>query len=207
MDEGSRSLLELIKRRRSCRFFDSSKRVTKRDLMAILEAGRWAPSARNLQPLEFIIVKDNQGRDRLSEFSRQKHPSESPVSVVVVGDLKRAKDVGDISPHDTTTHLRGMKTFMFMDAAASIQNMLLMAESLGYNTLWISSFDEEALEDFLGLPDRFMPVAIICIGKTRKEIQVPPKRTLGKRVHQGSWSPRHQDESHIGFSKKINVKF
>ena len=97
--------------------------------------------------------------------------------------------------------------FLYMDASAAIQNMLLMAESLGHSTLWIGSFDEDGLEAYLKLPERFTPVSIICVGKKAKGIQVPPKRVLDTRVHTENWEHKDQDESHIGFSKKINVKF
>ncbi len=201
------TLLDLIKNRRTCRFFDKDADVPEEDLDRILEAARWAPSARNLQPIEFVIIRDLQKRKNLSVFARQNQPEKTPVSIVVVGDLKRAESVGDISPHDTTTHIKGIKMFLYMDAAASIQNMLLMAQSLGYNTLWIASFDEDGLEDFLGLPARFVPLSIICIGKKSKNLAIPPKRSLETRVHYEKWEPKKQDESYIVFSKDINVRF
>jgi nitroreductase len=207
MATDSGRVLDLIKGRRTCRFFNLAEDVPEADLMRILEAARWAPSARNLQPLEFIIVRDIQERKLLAKYARQNQPADAPLSIIVIGDLKRARAVGDISPHDTTTAIKGLKMFLYMDASAAIQNMLLMAEALGYNTLWIASFDEDGLEEHLKLPERFTPVSIVCMGKKSKEIVVPPKRSLKSRVHYESWHPKPQDESHIGFSKKINVKF
>jgi nitroreductase len=203
----SKRLLDIIKSRRTCRFFKPGGEVPDRDVKLILEAARWAPSARNLQPLEYLIIRDPEKKKLISDYSRQNQPTDAPVVIVVIGDLKRAKSVGDVSPHETTTYFKGLKMFLYMDASASIQNMLLMAESLGYNTLWIGSFDEDGLEAFLKLPERFIPVSIICIGKRSREIQVPPKRVIDTRVHYEMWQPKDQDESHIGFSKKINVKF
>jgi nitroreductase len=203
----SKRLIQLMKNRRTCRFFKAGEQVTDADVKTILEAARWAPSARNLQPLEYIVIRDIEKRKAISVYSRQNQPTDASVVIVVIGDLKRAKSVGDVSPHDTTTHIKGLKMFLFMDASAAIQNMLLMAEALGYNTLWIGSFDEDGLEAYLKLPERFTPVSIICIGKRAMEIQVPPKRVLNTRVHHENWEPKDQDETHIGFSKKINVKF
>ncbi|MFH0862718.1 MAG: nitroreductase family protein [Candidatus Altiarchaeota archaeon] len=200
-------LIDLIKRRRTCRFFKPVCEVPDKDINLILEAARWAPSARNLQPIEFVIVRDPQELKKLSVFARQNQPMESSVSVIVIGDLKRAKAVGDVSPHDVTTHFKGIKMFIYMDAAAAIQNMLLMAEALGYNTLWIASFDEDGLEDFMKLPQRFIPLSIICVGKKSKDLIIPPKRNLNTRVHKEVWSPKDQDESYIGFSKKINRRY
>lgn len=203
----SASVLELILRRRSCRFFKECAEIPEDDVMRILEAARWAPSARNLQPLEYIIVRGEKSRAMLCEFARQNQPRDCPLSIVVIGDLKRAKDVGDLSPHDTSTHIKGIKMFLYMDAAAAIENMLLMAEAMGYNTLWISSFDEDGLEEFLKLPQRFIPLAIICIGKASRDIVVPPKRDIKSRLHFEYWGPKLQNESHLKFSKEINREF
>jgi nitroreductase len=200
-------LMDLVKKRRSCRFFKQGCEVPEDDIKTILEAARWAPSARNLQPVEFIVVRDPERRKRISEFSRQNQPTDSQVSIIVIGDLKRAKTVGDISTHDTTTNIKGIKMFIYMDAAAAIQNMLLMAEALGYDSLWIASFDEDGLEDYLDLPARFIPVSVICIGKRSKDIVVPPKRTLDTRVHSEEWKPKEQDETYLGFCKQINKRF
>ena len=201
------SLMDMIKRRRSCRFFNPAADVPDRDLDLILEAAMWAPSARNLQPIEFVVVRDKTMRDKLSDFARQRQPSDSQVSIIVLGDLKRARAVGDISHHDTTTPIKGLKMFLYMDASAAIQNMLLMAEALGHSSLWIASFDEDALEECLKLPDRFIALSIICIGSNAKDIVVPPKRSLKSRVHQEAWKPMDQDESHMEFCKDINVRF
>ena len=200
-------VLNAIKRRRSCRFFDSNSKVEDADLERIIESAIWAPSARNLQPLEFIIIKDPESKKVLSDICRQKQPAEAPLNIVVVGDLKRAKDVGDISPHYTTTHIRGLKMFIYMDAAASIQNMLLAAESLGYATLWIASFDDDSLEEHLGMPERFVPLSVISIGKSAKDVPVRPRREISQRLHMERWSPLRQVEKHIQFSKKINELF
>ncbi len=196
-----------IKERRSCRFFREGVEVPPEDVETILEAARWAPSARNLQPLEYVIVRDAERRKRLAGFSRQKQPEDVDVCIVVVGDLKRAKEVGEISEHDTTTQFKGIQVFVKMDAAAAVQNMLLTAEAMGYNTLWISAFDDDALEDFLRIPQHFTPLSIVCIGEKAKRVQVPPKRRLEERVHYELWAPKEQDESYKGFSKKINVEY
>jgi nitroreductase len=52
-------LLKLIQERRSMRFlFDSNRPVSQQDLKQILEAGRWAPTAHNMQNFEIIVVDD-----------------------------------------------------------------------------------------------------------------------------------------------------
>ncbi len=207
LEKKSDILIKLIKERRSCRFFDPDAKVKKEDIKITLDAAKWAPSARNLQPLEYVMITDKKSREQLSKLCRQDHPNQAPLNIAVLGDLKRAKDVGDISPHDTTTHIKGLKMFIYMDAAAAIQNMLLTAENLGYSSLWIASFDEDEMDVLLGIPDRFIPISVICIGKKSKDIHIPPRRDLAQRIHYEKWGPLQQFDSHLGFSKRINELF
>ena len=75
-------VLKILKSRRSIRRYKSTP-VEEEKLMRCLEAARWAPSASNKQPWEFIIVKDEKVRKKLAEI----HPyarfvAESPVVFV-----------------------------------------------------------------------------------------------------------------------------
>ncbi|MBD3260731.1 MAG: nitroreductase family protein [Candidatus Altiarchaeales archaeon] len=198
-------VLSAIKQRRSIREFRENASVCGKDVNTLINAARWAPSARNLQPLEYVIVKDDETRGGIAEAARQPQPREVPVCLVVLGDLKRAGLVGQVSPHEVTTSDKGRRMFLYMDAAAAIENMLLTAEYLGFNSLWISSFDEERVCELVQAPKRFTPLAIICVGKkTDKTVSPPPKRPKEDIVHYGGWSAKKPDESYIGFSKKIN---
>ena len=63
----------LIKERRSCRVYETSP-VTEEQLTAILEAGQWAPNPLNLQPWEFIVIRDGEIKTKIrkaSEDARQ----------------------------------------------------------------------------------------------------------------------------------------
>jgi len=71
-------LLKLIRRRQSSRVpFDLRKRVKKRDLEKILEAGRWAPTAHNMQNFEILVIDHPKTIRKISEI-------ESPVSLTFV---------------------------------------------------------------------------------------------------------------------------
>lgn len=95
--------LDIIRKRRSVRFFRKDENVPDKDVELILDAGRWAPSARNLQPIEYVVVRDLDIRKKLAEISRQSQPKDAPVSIIVLGDVERARLVGKVSPHDVTT--------------------------------------------------------------------------------------------------------
>jgi nitroreductase len=186
-------LLNIIKTRRSIRSFREDYPVSDEEIRLILESAVWAPSARNLQPLEYVVVRDPDKRRRIAVYARQEQPAQAPVLIVVVGDLNRARSVGDLSPYDVATHWKGIKKFIYQDAAAAIQNMLLTAHSLGLGSLWIGSFDEDGLDEYLGLDDGFKSIAIVCVGRQEGERSRPPKRFLGNIVHNDEWVGKVRD--------------
>lgn len=63
-------VLEAIKKRRSIRKFDSTKKVTDEQIEKLLEAARWAPSAGNLQSWFFVIVRDSKTKEQLVKAAR-----------------------------------------------------------------------------------------------------------------------------------------
>lgn len=196
---------EAIAGRRSNRFFDETGLVLEHEIEAIIESARWAPSARNLQPLEYIIVRDIEKRKKLAQICRQPQPQKAPASIIVTANKKIAGRVGEISPHDITTTEKGVERFIYMDAAAAIQNMLLTAHHLKIGSLWISSFDDQELVRLLNTPEHITPVAVVCLGKAAREPVTPPKKTLKETVHREEWSDRTlDDKTYLDFSRKIN---
>jgi nitroreductase len=198
--------IEGIKARRSIRSYNNQD-VSREDIAYVLDAARHAPSARNIQPSEFIIIRDKRTRDELSKISRQKQPSMAPVSIVVLGDISRASLAGKLSMHDTTTGEKGVKFFVYMDAAAAIQNMLLAANHLGLGSLWISSFNSDALAKLLNLPEDHVPLAIVTLGRYDSVPVKPPKRNLNELVHVEKYGEKTHDPRHYNFSYLIHVRY
>jgi len=198
---------KIIRGRRSTRYFDKDRNVSNWEVILILESARWAPSARNLQPYEFIVIRSKRKREKLAKIARQPQPKTAPVSVIVLGDVERAGRIGEISPHDVTTKRKGERMFIYMDAAAAIQNMLLAAHSLGIGSLWVSAFDEEELVRLLEVPDNYRPLAIVCLGHELRTPVVPPKRKLGEILHWERFKRREPDSSLFDFARRINEEF
>lgn len=167
-------ILELIKSRRSIRRFKSEP-IPKEDLMKILEAARWAPSAGNCQPWEFIIVTKEETKHKLAMAALgQIWMTEAPVIIVVCANIPRTSwRYGE----------RGRTLYVIQDTAAAIQNMLLTAHALGYGTCWVGAFDEEAVREILGIPDEVRPVALVPIGKPAESPTPPPRRPLEDIIH------------------------
>ena len=63
-------LLDLLKTRRSVRAFTSDP-VSDDAVDRIFEAARWAPSGANSQPWEFVVIREQQTKDRMAEIVRE----------------------------------------------------------------------------------------------------------------------------------------
>jgi nitroreductase len=167
-------LFEVIKKRRSERHFKPDP-VPDETVMRIMECGLRAPSAGNMQPWQFIIVKNPELKADLAEAAfGQKFVQDAPVVIVVLADPGRS--VGRYGK-------RGTDLYCIQDTAAAVQNMLLAVVAFGLGACWVGAFDEEAASRVLELPGHLRPVAMIPIGYTKE-------RSTPRRPRQD----RHWDE-------------
>ncbi len=166
--------LNLIKKRKSIRAYKNDI-VSEEDIHTLLEAARWAPSAGNKQPVEIVIVKSVEQKEKLIEGAfGQKFIGQVPVVFVVCADLDRSSvRYGE----------RGASLYAIQDAAAATQNILLMATDLNYGTVWVGAFDEKVVSSILKLPANVRPLAIIPIGRAAKDPSPRPRREIDEFIH------------------------
>lgn len=144
--------------------------VDREKIARILEAARWAPSAGNMQTWEFIVVEDDEIKEKLAQYAQnQPHVREAPVVIVILTDTERAeRRYGD----------RGKYLYAIQETAAGMQNMLLEAHNQELGAAWVGAFDEEQVRMLLHIPDRTRPVAIITIGHPAGRPEQPAKFKL-----------------------------
>jgi nitroreductase len=162
-------VFEAIKKRRSVRAYTSEK-VSDEDVERLIEAARWAPSAGNIQPWEFIIVKNAETKRRLSDAAlRQTFIEKAPVVIVVCADVTRSSwGYGS----------RGTNLYCLQDTAAATENMLLAAQALGLAACWVGAFHEDAVAKVINAPRNLRPVAIVPVGHPAEKTSAPQKRSL-----------------------------
>jgi len=165
-------VLEAIKGRRSVRKF-SQKAIPKEIILKILDAARYAPSAGNLQDWKFIVVR---GREKIKEIAgialNQRWLENASFLVIACSDLREISKYGE----------RGIRLYSKHDVAASIQNMLLYAWSLGIGSCWVGAFDEEKLKEYLNLPKHLEPQAILAFGYPAEIPPMPTRKNLAEIV-------------------------
>ena len=151
---------ETIINRRSVRKFQS-KPVSDEDLKIIIEAGRQAPSAANRQPWHFVVVKNEDQRQKLAEAcSGQTWLADAAVIIAGVGKP-------DVS-----------EKWYPVDVAIAMQNMILAATSLGYGTCWIGAFDHDRVKSVLGIPENLTVVALTPVGVPDDRPEARPRQPL-----------------------------
>jgi nitroreductase len=167
-------VFEAIKKRRSIRAFKGGD-VSPETVEKLVEAARWAPSAGNIQPWEFIIVRKPEIKKRLAEAAlSQAFIEEAPVVIVVCADENRSA-IG--------YGVRGKTLYCIQDTAAAIQNIHLTALSLGLSTCWVGAFKEEEARQILNVPRGVRPVAIIPVGYANESPSPRKRRPINEIVH------------------------
>ena len=129
---------EVVKNRYSCKKF-SDKAVEDDKITAILEAGRLAPTAKNLQEQKIYVIKSEEALSKIDEATPCRYGA--PVVMVV------AFDKNNVFVYPGEKRDSGIE-----DATIVATHMILAAEDEGVDSCWINFFDPEKLADALGLP-------------------------------------------------------
>jgi nitroreductase len=174
---------QVIKTRTSVRKY-LTKDILESQLNYILECGHLAPSAGNLQPWEFIIIRDLIQKEKIvqttyvgnKENSRthQNWLLNAPVFVVVCANKERV-----IARYGENN----MKRIIYLDCSACIENMLLASVDLNLGSCYISGFRVEELATTLKIPAYLEPIGFIPIGYIDGKIVKRTKRPLSEVLH------------------------
>ncbi len=165
---------ELIRSRESVRDYDSDRKIDKKTLLKIAEAGRIAPSAANKQPWEFIIVSSERMLHKINPCYHRPWFKDAPHILIVVGD----KSCSWVRQADNYNSLE-------TDLTIAMDHMILAAEDLGIGTCWIAAFDNTILRDALELETNQVVYAITPLGyqtkgfkKQNKKIRKPIEEVI-----------------------------
>ena len=179
-------MIETIQKRRSIRKYKDQP-VDDDTLLKILDCGRMAPSDSNTQPWNFIVVRSDEMRAKISDVShKQDWMMGAPVFIVCVADIRvTTTDTGPMEINEETPGI-GPKQII-LDTAIAAENMVIAAESLGLGTCWVSWYIQDEIRPVLGIPNDKYVVAIITLGVPDQEPKQRPRRSLTEVVRYERW--------------------
>jgi len=159
-------VFEAIRGRRSVRRY-LDKPVEEEKILLCLYAAHWAPSARNSQHWNFIVVRDPETRRKLAEIHRWGgFMAESPVVIAVVGDPE-------------------LSSFWREDLGAAVENLLLAAYAQGLGSCWMGVAGteyEEPIKKLLGVPEKLRILCMVSLGYPA-ESPTRVRQPLDRKVH------------------------
>ena len=147
------NITEAIRARRSIRKYAAGAEIPDADIQTLLEAAMMAPSACNMRPWEFVVVKDAACKQALvGAHPFAKHLLEASIGIVVCGLPEK--------------HNQLSAEFWPQDCGAAVENILLQALGLGYGTCWCGIYpNPDRVRQFQQILDvQSVPLALITVG-------------------------------------------
>ncbi len=170
-------VMEAIEKRRSVRAYADAP-VTREQLDRVLEAIRLAPSWKNKQCWNVIVLTDRERIRALGELLRWNPGREvyetAPVFLVLTADPEKSG-------------VRDDKPYYMTDVGIALQNGVLAAAELGLGTCWVGAFSEDPVKELLGIPDRIRVPAITPLGVPAEAPGPRPRRPMEEMVFDETW--------------------
>lgn len=150
----------------------------------ILDAGRFAPSAGNVQDVKFILVTETAKQQKLAEACTEQYwIGQAPILIIVCSNPEKSERLyGKLG-----------NKYSLQNGSAAIQNMLLAAQDQGLGSAWIGAFQEEKVKDALGIPENVIVHGIIPVGYPAETPAMPLRMTLEQTVYIEGWGSRIKD--------------
>lgn len=182
---------ETIANRWSGRAYDASLEVSHAQIIALLEAARWAPSCFGDQPWRFIVWNKNtdaqawqQAFDCLAA-SNQTWVKDAPVLMLVCADT-------------LFNHNQQPNRWAQYDTGAAAENVCLQASSMGLMAHQLGGFNADIASAAFAIPAQFVPMAMLSIGHAAdittlegdiltRETAARSRRALNELFYAGSW--------------------
>ncbi len=175
-------IIEAFNTRRSIRKFKQDEDVSPELIKTIMEAARTAPSWKNMQCWQYIVVRDHNTKNLLADSLHDGNPAarairETPVTIVVCADPSASGQIDD-------------KDYYLLDAGISMQQMILAAHAEGLGTCWVAWFDEQKAREACLIPDSYKVVAMTPLGYPAHEPNPRPRKEPEDMVFFDKWGQK-----------------
>ena len=188
-------VLEAIRKRRAVHAFLPGRELDDEQLRILIESAALSPSGYNIQPWEFVVIKDDARKEELKEIAfNQEHVADASLAIVVLGDIgfpKRARAtvdqwlefgylnesqgnamMGSLTKERSNDQLREMA---MRNVGLVTMSILLAAEGLGLATCPMMGFSKWKMDKFLNLPEDKFAGMLIVVGYEDKSVVNKPR--------------------------------
>ncbi|MCG6902261.1 MAG: nitroreductase family protein [Rhodobacter sp.] len=208
------ALMQTIRNRVTVRKFDAGYMVPDEHYDMILEAARHAPSGANAQPWQYIVVRDQKIKDRITEYfvaeqrfrakAKMKFPTPdyrglatAPGFVVVCSDMRwvNAFPVFNDGSEQDRMYRENAERILLQSVAASTMSAHLAAAALGYNVWWVTAIGQEdaqkAMRPLLDIPDEISVLDILLFGPAAAKPYKRYRKPLDEIAHFDRYNRDH----------------
>ncbi|MBD3228770.1 MAG: nitroreductase family protein [Candidatus Lokiarchaeota archaeon] len=171
---------EIVKERHSVRSFKEGKEVPDEVVLELLELAIRAPSAGNAQSWEFIIVKDQNKKNKLAEAALNQDfiACGSHLIIACANQELSSKIYGN----------RGWDLYSICETSAAIMILLLAAANVNLGACWVGAFKDSEVREILNIPKGVKPIALIPIGYPKDIVKKgPARKDLKEKLHYGEY--------------------
>jgi nitroreductase len=167
---------DAIRSRRDVRAY-ADRAIAGDELDRILEAGRRAPSARNVQPWDFVVVTDREQLRQLAKVWRGAgHVDGSAATIALVAPVAENE---------------GARQLDQLDLGQAAMSMMIAAADLGIGSGHAAVADQELAREILGFPEDRLCALLIPLGypagRSLVPLRRPDRRPFDEVVHRGRW--------------------
>ncbi len=163
-----KDMLELIKKRQSCRSYSGAE-IESEKLMQIIEAGRLTPSACNSQPWSFVLACSKEKAALVGECTRvngrNSFTDNCTAFILIVEEECEAAFGG-----------REHRYYAEMDIGMCTMNICTMAESLGVASCILGSFDADKIKTVAGIQSDKCVKLVVALGYASEGYPVREKK-------------------------------
>lgn len=161
---------EVVKNRYSCKKYDG-KQISAEQLDAVLQAGRLAPTAKNLQGQRIYVVQSAEGLAKIDELTPYRYGA--PTVLVVAFD----KNSVFVYPGEEVNS--GVE-----DASIVATHMMLAATNTGVDSCWLNFFDPAAVAKAFDLPENEQVLMLLDLGFAAEGFAPLPNHTSRKQLEE-----------------------
>ena len=184
---------DIVKKSRSYRGYDESRRISREELLELVDCARFVPSSVNGQPFQYLLVWKKEDVDRLQPLTgwaralpdmKLPHPGKCPTAFVVICQNT------EWDP-DLNRYLR--------DVGAVAQTMLLAATQEGLGGIMIGNFSPAKVAQEMELPETIVPMLIVAFGK-------PDEKIVITEIENGQSTKYYRDEQDVHYVPKRKLE-